>query len=214
VDPYGHGTRPAGQSGPSSVPRAKRHAGAVPSAQKLDVHPQTTVRRTFVFTLAASLLAGCASHVFDAGRTEAVLPVHRAWIDGRMVEYVTTDISDLAMARTLGVNFVPRLAQAVKATPGSSVLERVYKFHNDGQVSVFQSAPEPVGAENLDQGYSPLWRLVLVKWSDTSKARELRSEEEILQAADRNELALEVTDIVVNCPVVRGRGGQALKGVR
>lgn len=180
----------------------------------LRVRREIPVRRTFAFTLVAWLLAGCASPVFDAGRTEAVLPLNRAWIDGRMVEYVTTDISDLRMASVLGVNFVPRLTQAVKATPGSSVLERVYKFQNDEQISVFQSAPDPVGAENLDQSYSPLWRLVLVKWADKSKARELRSEEEVLKAADRDELALEVTDIVINCPVVRGRGGQALKGVR
>lgn len=172
------------------------------------------MRATLVFALVASLLTGCASPFFDAGRTEAVLPLSRAWTDGRVVEYVTTDISDHTMARMMGVNFVPRLARAVRTPPGSSVLERVYKFQNDEQISVFQSAPEPVGAGNLDPSYSPLWRLVLVKWSVQSKVRELRSEEEVLAAADRHELALEVTDIVVNCPVVRSRGGQALKGVR
>lgn len=168
----------------------------------------------FALSCAASLLAACASPFFDAGRTEAVLPLHRAWIEGRVVEYVTTDISDRAMARAMGVNFVPRLQQAVRTPPGSSVLERVYKFDNDAQISVFQSAPQPVGAENQDPAYSPLWRLVLVKWSARSTVRELKSEEEILAAADRDELVLEVTDIVVNCPVVRGHGGQALQGVR
>ncbi len=163
--------------------------------------------------LISTFLTGCAGPRFDAGGTESVLPVHRAWVDGHVVEYVTTDISDLDMARIQGVNFVPRLAQALKTSPGRSVLERVYKFHGDAQISVFQSAPLPVGAENRQEAYSPLWRLVLVRWHDLTKARELRSEEEVLAAQDRSEVALEVTDIVVNCPVVRGRG-RALQGVR
>ena len=68
------------------------------------------------------LLIGCAGPRFDAGRTETVLPLHRAWVDGRQVEYITTDISDGAMAEAAGVNHVPRLRDAIAARP--SVLER------------------------------------------------------------------------------------------
>jgi hypothetical protein len=142
--------------------------------------------------LVASLLTACANPVFDVGRTEIVLPVSRAWVDGRVVEYVTTDISDLAMARMM----------------------RVYKFPNEEQISVFQSAPSPVGAENQDRSYSPLWQVVLVKWVNPAAARELKSEEAVLAAEEKKELVLEVTKIVVNCPVTRAHGAQALKGVR
>jgi len=164
--------------------------------------------------LATIALAGCAGTTFDAGRTETALPLNRAWVDGHMVQYVTTDISDPTMAKALGVNLVPRLADAIAAPPGHSVLERVYKFPNDEQASVFQSAPLPAGAENADRSYSPLWRMVLVRWAKASKVRVLRSEEELLAAADKGDVTLEVTSIVVNCPVTRGANGRALRGVR
>ncbi len=163
-------------------------------------------------TLCAAVLmslAGCA-----AGPAEVRLPLHRAWVDGRQVDYVTTDISDAAMARQEGVNHVPRLALALGAPGRPSVTERVYKFVNGEQITVFQSAPLPAGGANADPNYSPLWRMVLVRWARPSSVRELRSEEQILAAQERGELALEVTDIVVNCPITRSVDGQALRGVR
>ncbi|MDZ7856862.1 hypothetical protein [Sphaerotilus sp.] len=42
----------------------------------------------------------------------------------------------------------------------------------------------------------------------------MKSEEALLAAEEKSEVALEVTDIVVNCPVTRAAGGQALRGVR
>ena len=62
-------------------------------------------------------LTGCASTLFDVGRSETVLPLNRAWVDGRSVEYVTTDISDAAMAKAMGANHVPRLAEAISTQP-------------------------------------------------------------------------------------------------
>jgi len=121
-------------------------------------------------------LTGCASAIFDVGRTETVLPLSRAWVDGRTVEYVTTDISDASMATMMGANHVPRLADAVRALPGQSLLERVYKFPKAEQISIFQSAPNPLGPENRDKSYSPLWRVVMVHWASPALVRELQSE--------------------------------------
>lgn len=172
------------------------------------------MRHLSVMSLAAVLLTGCATASFDAGRTEAVLPLSRAWIDGRIVEYVTTDISEAGMAKMMGANHVPRLSLALGSLPGTSLVERVYKFPKNEQISVFQSAPSPVGADNQDRNYSPLWRVVMVNWQAPAVARELKSEEEILAAEERREVVLEVTDIVVNCPVIRADGGRSLTGVR
>ncbi|WP_069037497.1 DUF7482 domain-containing protein [Methyloversatilis sp. RAC08] len=172
------------------------------------------MRVTPLFAIAVALLSACASPIFDVGRTETVLPLSRAWVDGRMVEYITTDISDLTMAQMIGANHVPSLASALDLPRGSSIVERVYKFPNEEQISVFQSAPNPVGAENKDQSYSPLWRVVLVRWAERTTKRELKSEEELLAAEEKREVALEVTNIVVNCPVTRSVKGQSLKGVR
>jgi hypothetical protein len=159
-------------------------------------------------------LAACASPFFDVGRSETVVPLERAWVDGHVVEYITTDISDAGMASMMGANHVPRLADAIRAPRGESLLERVYKFPNQEQISIFQSAPKPAGADNQDRNYSPLWRVVLVRWEVPQNARVLKSEDALLAAQDKREVSLEVTDIVVNCPVTRGRDGRALLGVR
>lgn len=172
------------------------------------------MRHASILAISVSMLTACASPIFDVGRSETVLPVSRAWVDGRRVQYITTDVSDVAMAQMMGVNHVPGLAFALKAAPGQAFVERVYKFPNAEQISIFQSAPNPVGAENRDQSYSPLWRVVMVRWADAAQKRELRSEEELLAAEDKQELSLEVTDIVVNCPVTRSDRGPSLKGVR
>jgi hypothetical protein len=160
------------------------------------------------------LAGGCASVAERHQPAVVSLPLNFAWMDARKVEYVTTDISDPAMAQALGVNLVPRLAQAIAAPGRPSVVERVYKFADDVQISVFQSAPSPTGPGNADTSYSPLWRMVLVRWKQPRVARELKSEEQILRAADADELSLEITDIVVNCPITRSVDGRAIRGVQ
>jgi hypothetical protein len=183
-------------------------------SSELCVRIRPSMRSKLLLSVALALLSACASPIFDVGRTETVLPLSRAWVDGRVVEYITTDISDAAMAQMMGANHVPGLASAISLPRGSSIVERVYKFPGEEQISVFQSAPNPVGAENKDRSYSPLWRVVLVRWSGHASQRELKSEEELLAAEEKKELFLELTDIVVNCPVTRDGKGQSLRGVR
>lgn len=147
------------------------------------------------------------------------LPLNRAWVDGQMVEYVSTDTSDADLARAMGLNAVPRLADALPAADarpggGRSLVERVYAFPGGEQLNVFASAPRPAGADNRDTAYSPLWRMVTVQWLRPTARRTLRSEEAILQAQDQGDVALTVTRIVINCPVLRSADGQALPGLR
>jgi hypothetical protein len=186
----------------------------VPLALLFGARIRSPMRYTIFPAIAIAVLSACASPVFDVGRTEAVLPLSRAWVDGRVVEYITTDISDLPMAQMMGANHVPGLASAINMPQGSSIVERVYKFPGEEQISVFQSAPNPVGAEDKDRSYSPLWRVVLVRWAGHASPRELKSEEELLAAEEKKEVFLELTRIVVNCPVIRGAKGQSLRGVR
>jgi hypothetical protein len=160
------------------------------------------------------LVSGCVGIAPLRLPGEVVLPLNHAWMDGRRVEYVTTDISDQTMAQALGVNYVPRLADALPSTQQRSLAERVYKFAGDSQITVFQSAPSPTGAKNSDKAYSPLWRMVMVQWVAPNTPRELRSEEEVLAAAERGQLSLEVTGIVVNCPITRSVDGLPIKGAR
>jgi hypothetical protein len=130
------------------------------------------------------------------------------------VYYVTTEITDPTMARNAGVTYAPRLEDAVPGYPKlpelRSVLERVYKFPGNEQDAVFASAPTPPGPESSDPAYSPLWLAYMVRWNDHSRPRALTSEQAIQAAADANEVSVEQTSIVINCPIIWTASGGAL----
>ncbi|MDX5364135.1 MAG: hypothetical protein LPJ91_08285 [Pseudazoarcus pumilus] len=172
------------------------------------------MNRYLLTIIPALLLTACVSPRFDAGGRETVLPLQRAWFEGQIVEYVTTDVSDRAMAEAHGINHVPRLAEAAALRGAQALTSRVYKFPAGEQIGVFQSSPNPAGSRNTDLAYSPLWRVVMVRWLRAEAVTELKSEEAVLAAEERGDLALEVTDIVINCPVTRSADGTALRGLR
>lgn len=84
---------------------------------------------------------------------------------------------------------------------------------NFEQASIFASAPSPVGPGSRDATYSPLWQMVKVTWQPGRSPRELRAEEAVLDAAERGEVVLEPTPVVLNCPIVQRAGHGALPGV-
>ncbi len=156
--------------------------------------------------LASSLLLGCS---VGALGQEVTLPLKEAWFEGQIVHYVSTDISDAAIARKQGINHVPALADTLKT---GGPVERAYKFPNDEQATVLPSIPRPVGGGNVDASYSPLWVLVMVRWKPGVTPHLLKSEEAVLAAQEKGEVELTRTKIVANWPVVRANGA-ALQGV-
>ena len=151
-----------------------------------------------------------------ASPTHVTLPLESAWHDGQLVRYISTDTSDAGMARAKGMNFVPRLAMAVPqgpAAPGRrSALERVYMFTDASQHNVFPSVPHPVGPSSTDAAYSPLWQVHTVAWQAGRTRRELRSEEQVLAAAEQGDVVVTATGIVTNCAVVQSASGGLLPG--
>ncbi len=163
----------------------------------------------------AALAAACTTVPGAPG--EAVLPLQTAWFEGRLVRYVTTDVSDAEVARAKGANHVPALAELLPSRPGEpqrppTPLARVYAFVGVQQPTVFPAVPLPVGGANTSAAYTPLWRMVQVRWQPGRAARELKSEEAILDAEERGDVRLTVTDIVLNCPVFEVQGAGALPG--
>ena len=157
----------------------------------------------------ATALAWLLCTAMLARADEVSLPLKTAWCEGQVVHYVSTDASDATLARKQGINHVPALAEVLK--PGMPV-ERAYKFPGEEQAAVLPSMPRPVGGANEDRNYSPLWVLVMVRWKPGATLRTLTSEEAVLAAADKGDVELTRTKIVVNWPVVRA-GGAALQGV-
>ena len=135
------------------------------------------------------------------------LPLVPGWFEGHRVWYVTTDISDKAMADAGQANYVPRLANALPPEPSvpgkPSAVERIYKFMNVDQPSVLPSIPQPMGGGNTNVNYSPFWQLYAVFWLPGKTPHELRSEQELLDAQDQGLVDIKPLRIIVNCPVVQ-----------
>ena len=168
----------------------------------------------------AAFVAPSLANAADSGsparalRRVVELPLEFGWYEGREVNYVTTDVSDAGMAVEKGANYVPRLANAiVPAAPGRpTAVERLYHFLNFKQGSVLPSVPEPVGPANRNRNYSPIWQVYAVAWNAGAAPRELRGEEEVLDAEEKGQVTLTKTNIVVNCPVVFFAGEGLLPG--
>jgi hypothetical protein len=142
------------------------------------------------------------------------LPLVSGWYEGREVQYVTTDVSDPDAAIEMGANYVPRLANAiVPVAPGKpGAVERIYRVSNFKQGSVLPSIPDPVGAANRNRNYSPIWQVYVVTWAAGTTPRELRAEDEVLDAEEKGQVSISKSNIVVNCPVVFFAGAGLLQG--
>jgi hypothetical protein len=161
-------------------------------------------------------LAACATSPSGVVDPKAHLPLLRGWFDGEEVQYVTTDVSDAEVARAKDGNFASRLAQALPQVlrPGEqSAVDKVYAVTNFTQSSVFASAPSPMGHANTDSSYSPLWQLVTVTWRPGHPPRTLKSEEDVLAAAEQGAVTLTATRVVLNCPIVHRGSKGGLPGV-
>lgn len=137
------------------------------------------------------------------------IPLTRGFVDGNEVFYISTEASDEGLAGHLTnitgfrVAYTPALAN----TPASA-LANIYAFSNgiEGEGPLgFQ--PNVADSQPGDPEYSPLWRIIMVEWQDGTTPRELRSEDEILAAQQAGQVAITVTEMVVNCPFVQWEGG-------
>ena len=159
------------------------------------------MRAFFGLSLLVVLLSGCAGSPI----THMNLPVLPGWYNGEQVYYLTTDISDAQMATMMQANYVPRLANALPTAPGPHPLatyDRVYKFMDNSQASVFPSVPLPLGGDNQSTAYSPLWHVYEVRWLSDTPGGPLHSAEAILQSQEQGLVSLRASGIIVNCPVI------------
>ena len=180
----------------------------------------TRAARLLASLCAASVLGGCTVPEQPGTQPDQPaieMPLTPGWFEGQRVFYVTTDMSAAPMAQDTGTNFAPRLNNALPQTPPvpgrGTPVDLIYKFFDGSQPSVLPSAPAPLGGNSTNKAYSPLWQLVKVTWRPGASRVELRSAEEVLEAADAGRVTLEVLPIIVNCPVVQ-LGDRTLPGTR
>lgn len=164
---------------------------------------------TFILmALLVALLSACAAQ--PSGPSKAELPVDKGYAEGKLIYFTHTEVSNAEMARKMAASMespvlsVPSLA----AVPETS-LANVYVFTNGVkgasmsglQPSVFDNPPDTAG-------YTPLRRLSMVTWMDETKARELKSAAEVLEAEKNGELTIKQPGVVINMPFVVWEGGK------
>ena len=169
------------------------------------------MKKIFLLSMSALLIllaTACAPQ--QKGPAKAELPAGKAYAEGNEIYFVHTEASDAGVAEKLTsmmqspVVFVPSLANVPEES-----LANVYVFANgiEGmgpfgfQSDVFDNPP---GTD----GYTPLRRLNVVTWADETKARELKSVTDVLDAEAKNELSVEQPGVVINMPFVVWDGGK------
>ena len=127
-----------------------------------------------------------------------LLPLTIGWYNGQQVNYIQTEASDQGVATQTGVNYVPKLANAINA----QAVDDIFVVTNFTQGNVIASAPSPTGPDNLDQNYSPLWQVSTVTWNPGATPSLLTSEAAILGAEASGLVTISQKNIIVNCPVI------------
>lgn len=148
-----------------------------------------------------------------AGGAAPAVPPVTGYAEGRKVFFSHTETSDPKIAKLLTdmmgspVLVVPSLAQVPP-----EMLARVYVYANgvkgDGPLGPLGFQPDVFESPPGSGGYSPLRRVILVKWKDASAARVQKSAAEVREAARKGEVTLEETRVVVNMPMLTWPGGR------
>ena len=137
------------------------------------------------------------------------IPLVKGWYDDKEVLYVTTETSDkdVADALTKVTGFKVTYAPALANTPPGA-LANIYEFKNGIKGTGPEGfQPNVVGSIPAETDrYSPLWRVNLVEWKDPTKAKELKSEDDIREAEKDGLLTVEASRIIVNCPIIKWGG--------
>ena len=158
--------------------------------------------------VAMVLLTACAPKAAEMPKAE--LPAGKAWAEGKEIYFVHTEASDAGVAEKLtGMMKSPVILVPSLANVPDESLANVYVFTNGiagswpfgFQADVFDNPP---GTD----GYTPLRRLNVITWTDETKARELKSVSEVLDAETAGELTIEQPGVVINMPFVIWDGGK------
>lgn len=169
------------------------------------------MKKTSLYLIALLLMvlvAACAPQ--QSGPAKAELPAGRAYAEGVEIYFVHTEASDAGVAEKLTdmmkspVLLVPSLANVPEES-----LANVYVFTNGvAGTGPFGFQPDVFDNPPGTGGYTPLRRLNVAAWVDESKARELKSAAQVMDAVNAGELTLEQPGIVINMPFVVWDGGQ------
>jgi hypothetical protein len=147
--------------------------------------------------LLIALAAGSTSVAIaaDARRSISTTPMS-AFYDGHKDSVLATDTSSKQLARSMGMNFAPGLALVPLTTPEIYFVEGATAA---GQLHV-------LGSEPGESDYSPIWRLVQVRFTPGHTPVLLTSDTQIAALVKKGTLKEKETSTRINCPVVQVGG--------
>lgn len=158
-----------------------------------------------VIILSIFVLLGTNSNALAVTNQSISLKTLDGYVDGMMVSYIVTDTSDNKTAASITesqghrINFAPILASIP-----NQYLQQGYDFLNGIKGEGPFGFQLPVGtALPGDSDYSPLIHLNFVNWTDTTKAKILKSTEEITRANQNSDIKITPSGIIINNPAVR-----------
>jgi hypothetical protein len=139
---------------------------------------------------------------------QITIPLQKALYSGQDVFYVTTEASSekIASLITDKAGFPVTVAPIIRNIPS---VQPIYVFSNGVSGSGLQGyQPEVFGYVPGQSGYTPMWVIYNVTWSNPGRATELTSAQQIQQAVQAGNVTASQTSYVVNCPFVKWPGGQ------
>jgi hypothetical protein len=150
------------------------------------------------------LILGTSSNALATTNSTISLTTLKGYVDGAIVSYIVTDTSDNKTAASITesqghkINFAPLLASIP-----NQYLQQGYDFLNGVKGEGPFGFQLPVGsALPGDSDYSPLIHLNFVNWADITKAKILKSTEEIVQAEQNGDIQTTLSGIIINNPAV------------
>jgi hypothetical protein len=99
---------------------------------------------------------GPTSFKENSGPTVVTYPLYHGTSHGRPVQYVVTDASDLSAARVLGVNYVPKLAQAVGTAAVQNSTSAIGTAHGVDFPASVDFSPQHIITPDPVNGFPPL----------------------------------------------------------
>ena len=164
----------------------------------------TLVGLTFLSSIFLLLGTSYSALAIASNNNTISLTTLKGYVDGVIVSYIVTDTSDNKTAESITdsqghkINFAPLLASIP-----NQFLQQGYDFLNGIKGEGPFGYQLPVGTSLPgDSDYSPLIHLNFVNWTDTTKAKILKSTDEIVQAEQNGEVQVTPSGIIINNPAV------------
>ena len=142
----------------------------------------------------------------DLDKMTVTFIAHRGWgPDGRTIYYIVTDATPEMPANMMGVVSSPTAAKLIANSAAVDLFQFMNGIKGSGplgfQPGVAASAPG-------DENYSPMWRISVIGWKDTSSAKLLETRADIDSIHKAGLIDVELAgpmvggDHIVNCPFI------------